>query len=173
MAGASSSSPAWSQCRSRGWAGQPSRAAALTGVSLLAGPRAVASSACSRGIPPASQIFQTVCAETGVPCSVRMRAIWVTDRRRARRLITFSRSGPVALTGPLGPGRASANRRIRPDRTSVAIWCTLAVEYPNWSATRVAGQSSTKYARMASYRRWAEPDGWVKNSAPARIRFLN
>ena len=58
----------------------------------------------------------------------------------ARRPITFSRSGPVALVGPLGPGLASANRRIRPDRSKVAIWCTLAVEYPNWSATRAAAR---------------------------------
>ena len=79
-------------------------------------------------MPSASQIFQTVCAETGVPSSVRMAAIWVTARCRARRLMTLSRTGPVALTGPLGPGRVSANRRIRPDRSSVAIWCTLAVE---------------------------------------------
>ena len=110
----------------------------------MAGPRAVVSSPRSRGMPSAWQIFHTVCAETGVPSSVRIRAIWVTGRWRARRLITFSRSCPVALTGPLGPGRASANSRIRPDRTSVAIWCTLAVEYPNWPATRAAGHSCTK-----------------------------
>ena len=104
-----------------------------------------------------------------MPSAVRMRAISVTLSRRARRLITFSRSGPVALTGPLGPGLGSANRRIRPDRSNVAIWCTLAVEYPNWSATRSADCSSTKQARIASYRRWAEPEGSVKNSAPGRM----
>jgi hypothetical protein len=60
-----------------------------------------------------------------------MRAISVTGSRRWRSASTFSRTGPVALVGPLGPGLASVNRRIRPDRTSVAIWCTLAVEYPN------------------------------------------
>lgn len=127
-----------------GSVGQPGRAAARTGASWVAGPREAASSPRSRGRPSAAQIFHTVWAETGVPSAVRMRAISVTLSRRARRLITFSRSGPVALTGPLGPGLGSANRRIRPDRSNVAIWCTLAVEYPNWSATRSADCSSTK-----------------------------
>ena len=128
MAGARSSSPAWSQRRLAGSAGQPLRAAALTGATWTAGPRAAVSSPRSRGKPSAAQIFHTVWADTGVPWPARSRAIWVTLSPRPRRLITLSRSSPVAFVGPLGPGFASANRRIRPDRSKVAIWCTLAVE---------------------------------------------
>ncbi len=97
------------------------------GASRVAGPRGVVSSLRSRGRPSRSQIFQTVCAEIGVPARVRIWAIWVTDSLPARKRTTLSRSGPVALVGPLGPGLASANRRILPPRTSVAIWWTLAV----------------------------------------------
>jgi hypothetical protein len=34
----------------------------------------------------------------------------------------------VVGTGTAGPGRGSVNRLILPRRSSVAIWCTLAVE---------------------------------------------
>jgi len=54
------------------------------------------------------------------------------------------RSWPVALRGPFGPGLASANMLSLPLRSMVAIWCTLAVEYPNRSATSAAGMSSRK-----------------------------
>ena len=46
----------------------------------------------------------------------------------ARSTSNRSRSSPVALRGPLGPGLGSANRLSFPDRSSVAIWCTEAVE---------------------------------------------
>jgi len=34
----------------------------------------------------------------------------------------------MALHGPFGPGRGSVNKLIFPVRSSVAIWCTLALE---------------------------------------------
>ncbi len=85
-----------------------------------------------------------VCAETGRPSAVSAAAISVTECPAARSASTRSRSWPVASRGPFGPGLASANRLIRPARSTVAIWCTLAVEYPNRSATSLAGISSTK-----------------------------
>ena len=144
MAGARSSSPAWSQRRLAGSAGQPLMAAALTGATCPAGPRAAVSSPRSRGEPSAAQIFHTVWADTGMPWPARSEAIWVTLSPRPRMAITLWRSSPVAFVGPLGPGLASANSRIRPVRSRVAIWCTLAVEYPKASATCAAGRSSTK-----------------------------
>jgi len=57
---------------------------------------------------------------------------------------TRARSVPVALRGPFGPGLVSANRLSLPLRSSVAIWRTLAVEYPNRPATSAAGISLVK-----------------------------
>jgi hypothetical protein len=71
-------------------------------------------------------------------------AISVTLCPAARSSSTRARSAPVALRGPFGPGLASANRFSRPLRSSVAIWWTLAVEYPNRSATSAAGIPSRK-----------------------------
>ena len=69
-----------------------------------------------------------VCAETGSPCPVSAAAISVTECPAARSASTRARSSPVALRGPFGPGRGSVNRLSFPVRSSVAIWCTLAVE---------------------------------------------
>ena len=69
-----------------------------------------------------------VCAETGRPPAVSAPAISVTLCPAARRASTRSRSSPVALRGPLGPGLGSVNRFSRPVRSKVAIWWTLAVE---------------------------------------------
>jgi hypothetical protein len=80
----------------------------------------------------------------GRPSAVSAAAISVTLCPAARSASTRARSSPVALRGPFGPGRGSVNRFIRPVRSSVAIWCTLAVEYPNRSATSAAGSWSTK-----------------------------
>ena len=98
----------------------------------------------SRGRPSADRICHTVCAETGRPCADSASAISLTLCCAARSTSTRSRSSPVALRGPLGPGLDSANRLSFPDRSRVAIWCTEAVEYPNWSATCAADNSCTK-----------------------------
>ena len=71
-------------------------------------------------------------------------AISVTLCPAARSSSTRARSWPVALRGPFGPGLASVNSASLPLRSSVAIWCTLAVEYPNLSATWLAGMSWVK-----------------------------
>jgi hypothetical protein len=71
---------------------------------------------------------QTVCAETGRPSPVSAAAISVMLCSAARRARTLVRSSPVALRGPFGPGRVSANSRIPPRRSTVAIWWTEAVE---------------------------------------------
>jgi len=79
-----------------------------------------------------------------MPSAVSAAAISVTECPAARSSSTRARSSPVALLGPLGPRRAPANRFSRPVRSKVAIWWTLAVEYPNRSATSAAGMSSRK-----------------------------
>ena len=64
----------------------------------------------------------------GVPASVSDSAISPTLRPPARSASTFSRTCPVALRGPFGPGLASVNGASLPVRSRVAIWCTEAVE---------------------------------------------
>ena len=86
-------------------------------------------------MPSASRICQAVCAETGIPSLVSAAAISVTLCPAARSPSTRDRSCPVALRGPFGPGREPANSSSFPVRSKVAIWCTLAAEYPNRSAT--------------------------------------
>jgi hypothetical protein len=79
-------------------------------------------------MPSASRICQAVCADTGRPSAVSAAEISVTLCPAARSASTLARSSPVALRGPFGPGRGSVNRLIFLPRSSVAIWCTLAVE---------------------------------------------
>jgi hypothetical protein len=80
----------------------------------------------------------------GVPAAVSAAAISVTEWPCARSSSTRARSSPVALRGPFGPGLVSANMASLPLRSSVSIWWMLAVEYPNRSATSLAGISSVK-----------------------------
>ena len=72
-------------------------------------------------------IFQTVCADTGVPLAVSASAISVTEWSRARSANALSRTLP-AMRGPLGPGLDWVNSCSFPRRSRVAIWWTLAVE---------------------------------------------
>jgi hypothetical protein len=127
MAGNSSSSPAWSHGM-LALSGQPDTAAALTGSRVTGLPRRPSSRRGSRGSPWSDRICHTVCAEMGRPWAVSASAISVTLCSVARSSSTLVRSSPVALRGPFGPGLDSANSRIRPVRSRVAIWCTLAVE---------------------------------------------
>ncbi|MDT2008373.1 hypothetical protein FXW78_36335 [Rhodococcus opacus] len=94
-------------------------------------------------------MVHTVCAETGVPSAASAAAISPTDRSRARRARTRSRIRS-ALRGPFGPGRDERNSSVLPMRSSCAIWCTVAAEYPKSCATCAALAESTKYARSAS-----------------------
>src|SRR6266498_2564831 len=102
MAGNSSSSPAWSQ-RMAVPAGQESSAAALTASSRWGVPRRVLSRRASRGRPSSARIFQTVCADTGVPLAVSASAISVTEWSRARSANALSRTLP-AIARALGAG---------------------------------------------------------------------
>jgi hypothetical protein len=63
-----------------------------------------------------------------MPCAANASAISLTLCCAARSTSTRSRSAPVALRGPFGPGLDSANRLSFPRRSRVAIWCTDAVE---------------------------------------------
>jgi hypothetical protein len=63
----------------------------------------------------------TVCAEIGVPDSASAAAISPTLRPSARSASTCSRTAPVALRGPFGPGLASVNGASLPVRSRVAI----------------------------------------------------
>jgi hypothetical protein len=114
------------QCRGSGWP-----AIQLGGLDRIQpgrGPAAALVAAGSRGMPSASRICQAVWADTGIPPAVSAAEISVTECPAARSASTRWRSSPVALRGPLGPGLASVNNTSLPLRSSVAIWCTLAVE---------------------------------------------
>ncbi len=57
----------------------------------------------------------------GSPSAVSAAAISVTECPAARRASTLTRSSPVALRGPFGPGWGSVNRLSLPRRSKVAI----------------------------------------------------
>src|SRR5256885_2642028 len=110
-----------------GPAGQTSGGVARTASVRGAGPWPRSARGGRRESPSELTITQTLWWLMGVPSAVKVSAISLTERSRARSWSTRSRRLRT-LRGPLGPGLEEAKNEILPARRSLAIWYIVAFE---------------------------------------------